>query len=107
MRVSLKKFAVSSLDKNLRDFDWYYNYTAGLSSRSISSNERPLVSTTLLLTYSTAAAHTTEKPKYTVLTPNLWTTLKNISPIKKLDICNSQPTTSEVCNVDETFSECK
>lgn len=46
-----------------KDFDWCFYYTAGLSSRSISSNERPLVSTTLFAIYKTAATHTAENPK--------------------------------------------
>lgn len=47
-----------------------------LRARSISSNDRPLVSTTLPAMYKTARTHTAENPKYTELIPNLFTTLK-------------------------------
>jgi hypothetical protein len=47
-----------------------------LRARSISSNDRPFVSTTLLAMYRTARTHTAENPKYTELIPNLFITLK-------------------------------
>lgn len=54
----------------------YPNQVAGLRARSISSKDRPFVSTTLPSMYKTARRQTAEKPKYTELMPNLFTTLK-------------------------------
>jgi len=82
--TSLEPSTVTKIHQKLREVSTNTDYTAGLSSRSISSNDRPFVSTTLLFTYATAAAQTAEKKRYTVLTPKRWTTLKNISPMTKL-----------------------
>lgn len=43
---------------------------------SISSSDRPFVSTILRATYNTASKQTTPNPKYTVLMPNLFTKLR-------------------------------
>jgi hypothetical protein len=49
-----------------------------------------LVSTTFPAMYITATAHTEANPKYTVLIPNLLTTLKKYRPIKKFDTCKKR-----------------
>lgn len=66
--------------------------TAGLNSRSISSSDRPFVSTTLPAIYMTARRQTDANPRYTVLIPNLVTTLKKYRPIKKFIICSRRNT---------------
>lgn len=68
--------------------------TAGLSSRSISSSDRPFVSTTLPAMYKTARRQIEANPRYTLLMPYLFTKLKKYSPMTKLDICSSK---EEIC----------
>lgn len=63
---------------------------AGLRARSISSSDRPFVSTTLPAMYKTARRQTEANPRYTVLIPYLFTKLKKYSPMTKLDICSSK-----------------
>lgn len=61
-----------------------------MRASSISSKDRPFVSTTLPLTYITARTQTRPNPRYTVLSPTLFTTLKKYNPITKLAICYNQ-----------------
>jgi hypothetical protein len=61
------------------------HHSATLSSLSISSSDLPLVSTTFPAMYRTARAHTDANPRYTLLIPNLLTTLRKYRPMKKLD----------------------
>lgn len=65
---------------------------AGLNSRSISSSDRPFVSTTLPVIYTTATRQESANPMYTVLIPNLVTMLKKYRPIKKFIICSRRNT---------------
>lgn len=57
-------------------FDKNPNQIAGFRARSISSKDLPFVSTTLTAMYNTARTQMAANPKYTVLIPNLFTTLK-------------------------------
>lgn len=75
--------------------------TTGLRARSISSNDRPFVSTTLTAMYKTARRQTVANPKYTVLIPNLFTTLKKYSPITKFEICHHKTGTKKTKNNNE------
>ena len=68
----------------------YLDQIAGLRARSISSSDRPFVSTTLPAMYMTARRQTIENPKQTELIPNLFTKLKKYSPMTKFDICSTR-----------------
>lgn len=72
---SIKQFCEQHRNYEHMHFLEYFHAEA-LRARSISSNDRPFVSTTLPAMYKTARTQTAENPKYTELIPNLFTTLK-------------------------------